>query len=112
MIAVTLPDRVRLHNVADFQPRQRPPFPLDENDGDEITNLSRLHLDEEGDDEEHVVAPIVSRRTAFSPPLEGQDISIPRGEYSLQAVALGCHGLSLMALGVNGQIWIWTNAVD
>ncbi|KAH0838264.1 hypothetical protein J3R83DRAFT_6520 [Lanmaoa asiatica] len=112
VIALMLPDRIRLHNVADFQPRQRPSFPLDENDGDEITNLSRLHLDEEGDDGEHVVAPIVSQRAALSPPLGGQDIVIPKAEYSLQAVALDCHGLSLIALGVNGRIWIWASAVD
>ena len=111
VIAVTLPDRIRLHNVADFRPRQRPSFPLDESNGDEITALSRLHLDE-GDDGEHIVAPIVSQRTALSPPVEGQDIVLPRAEDSLQAVVLGCHGLSLVALGVNGRIWIWTSAVD
>jgi hypothetical protein len=112
VMAVTLPDRVRLYNVADFQPRQRPSFPLDENDEDEITNLSRLHLDDEGDDEEHVVAPIVSQKSALSPPLGGTDIVIPSAVHSLQAVALGCHGLTLMALGVNGRIWIWTSAID
>ena len=111
VIAVTLPDRIRLHNVADFQPRQRPSFPLDESDGDEIINLDRLHLDED-DDGEHVVAPAVSQSAALSPPLVGQDIVIPRAENGLQAVSLGCHGLSLMALGVNGRIWIWTSAVD
>lgn len=107
VIATTLPDRVLLHNVADFQPRQRPPFPLDKND--EITNLSRLHLDE---DDEEVVAPIVSGTTAFSPPLERQDITISTSECNLRAVALGCHGLSLMALDANGKIWIWTNLTD
>ena len=112
VMAVTLPDRIRLHNVADFQPRQRPPFPLDQDDEDEINNLSRLHLDEEGDDEEHVVGPIVSQRTVLSPPLVGMDIVFPSAEHNLQAVALGCHGLTLMALGAGGRIWIWTSAVD
>lgn len=112
MIAVTLPDRIRLHNVADFRPRQPPSFPLDKSDEDEITDLSRLHLDEEDDDGEHVVAPIASQRAALSPPLGGQEIVIPRAEHSLQAVALGCHGLSFIALGVNGRIWIWTSAID
>lgn len=112
VIAITLPDRTRLHNVADFRPRQQPSFPLDESGGDEIADLSRLHLDEEGDDGEHDIAPIVSKSTALSPPLGGQEIVIPSAEQSLQAVALGCHGLSLIALGVNGRIWIWTSAVD
>jgi len=112
VIAITLPDRIRLHNVADFQPRQQPPFPLDETDGDEVTGLSRLHLDEEGDDSDHDVAPIVPQRTNFSPPLKGQDIIIPGPGNSVQAATFGCHGLSLMALGVNGRIWIWTNAAD
>lgn len=112
MIVATLPDRIRLHNVADFRPRQRPSFPLDESDGNEITDLSRLHLDDEDEDGDHVVAPIVPQRAALSPPLGGQEIVIPSAEHSLQAVALGCHGLSLMALGVNGRIWIWTSAID
>ncbi|KAF8445884.1 WD40-repeat-containing domain protein [Boletus edulis BED1] len=113
VIAITLPDRIRLHNVADFQPRQRPSFPLGENDGDDIPNMNRLHLDEEGDEEEHVApAPKVSQRAALSPPLEGKDIVIPTAGHNLQAVSLGCHGLSLMALGANGQIWIWTDATD
>ena len=111
MIGVALPDRIRLHNISDLQPRQRPPFPLDENDGDEINNLSRLHLDED-DDGEQVIEPAASQKNAFSPPLGGQDIIIPRAEHSLQAVALGCHGSSLIALGVNGQVWIWTNVAD
>lgn len=112
VIVLTLPDRVRLHNVSDFQPRQRPSFPLDENDEDDITNLSRLHLDEEGDDGEHIVAPIASQRAALSPPLAGQDIIIPKAECNLQAVSLSCHGLSLMVLGVSGRVWIWTSTLD
>ena len=112
VIAITLPDRIRLHNVADFQPRQRPPFPLDETDGDEVAALSRLHLDEEGDDSDHVTAPIAPQKTTFSPPLDGQDIIVPEAEDSVQAATFGCHGQSLMALGANGRIWIWTNAVD
>jgi len=112
VIALILPDRIRLHNVADFQPRQRPSFPLEKNDEDEIINLSRLHLDEEGDDGEDAVVPTTSQRMALSPPLAPQDIVVPRAECNLQDISLGCHGLSLMALGVDGRIWIWTSAVD
>lgn len=110
MIALTLPDQIRLYNVADFQPRRCPPFPLEE---DESAILSRLNLDEDdGDDGEHVDVPIVLQRTTLSPPLVGQDIFIPSAEDKLQAVSLGCHGLSLMALGGKGRIWIWTSAVE
>ncbi|KAF9229227.1 WD40 repeat-like protein [Gyrodon lividus] len=108
VIAMTLPDRVRLHNVADFKPRRTPPFPLGQ---DEVTSLaSRLHLDDAGDADADTDADADVQ--VLSPPVKGRDIVAPEAEEGLQAAVVGFHGLSLMALGSRGRVWIWTDTTD
>ncbi|KIJ21805.1 hypothetical protein PAXINDRAFT_5942 [Paxillus involutus ATCC 200175] len=109
VIAMTLPDRVRLYSVADFKPRGMPPFPLDQ---DEVTSLAgRLRLEDEGDDDDDD-SNVQAQKMVLSPPVQGRDIVAPEAEEGLQAAVVGFHGLSLMGLGLKGRVWIWTDTTD
>jgi len=112
IIVMTLPDRIRLHNVADFKPRGTPPFPHDQDDVSDLTG--RLHLDDDGDDDDDDDddAQVPSQKIALSPLVKRRDIVAPEGEENLQAAVLGFHGLSLVALGLKGRVWIWTDTTD
>ncbi|KAI6162141.1 hypothetical protein EDD17DRAFT_1580145 [Pisolithus thermaeus] len=106
VIAITLPDRVYLHNVSDFEPRVPPAFPLDQ---DLVTSLSsKLHLDDDGDEDVQTVPTTHIQK----PLLKGTEIAIPNVTDDLRASVLGFYGLLLGILDNKGRMWIWTDTTQ
>ncbi|KIJ68509.1 hypothetical protein HYDPIDRAFT_106709 [Hydnomerulius pinastri MD-312] len=108
VIAMTLPDRVRLLNIADFQPRKTPSFPIEQDEFSDLT--SRLNLDDEGDEDDVNQRP--SKTNTYSPPVDGRDVIVSGVEEGLQSSVVGFYGLSLMMLGIKGRVWMWTDTKD
>ncbi|KAH7883532.1 WD40-repeat-containing domain protein [Phlebopus sp. FC_14] len=105
IIVMTLPDRVRILNIADFKPRKAPVFPLDQ---DLVTDLTdRLHLDDEGDE---VLTPPVQE--SVSPPVKEFDTVVPGAQGGLQATVMGFHGVLMVTLDIKGCVWMWTETTD
>lgn len=106
VIAITLPDRVYLHNVSNFEPRVPPAFPLDQ---DLVTSLSsKLHLDDDGDEDVQTIPTTHIHKTLP----KGTEIAVPNVTDDLQASVLGFYGLLLGILDNKGRMWIWTDATQ
>ncbi|KAG0708806.1 WD40-repeat-containing domain protein [Suillus ampliporus] len=109
ILALSLPDSVRLYNLANFRPRVIAPDPperdtiSDPPERDIVSDFeSRLRLDEDGDDEDELVTNLFGK----SPELQRWEVLVPGAQESVQSCVLGFGGQLLITIG-RRRVWIW-----
>ncbi|KAG2154785.1 WD40-repeat-containing domain protein [Suillus clintonianus] len=105
ILALSLPDSVCLYNLAKFHPRVIAPDPP-EHDIESDLELSRLRLDDDGEDEEQPISNIFGK----SPEAQRWEVLVPGAQESVQACVLGFGGQLLVTLEKR-RVCIWRETV-
>ena len=109
ILAISLPDRVRLYNVAKFRPRV---VSADTTEHDIVSDLTaRLRLgedeeEEEEEEEEKEKDQSVTKIFGKSPEPQRWEVLVPGAQESVQACVLGFGGQLLVTIGKR-RVWIW-----
>jgi polycomb protein EED len=103
ILAVSLPDRIRLYNIAKLHPRVISPDPPEH---DIVSDLAtRLRLDEDGEEEDQSI----TKTCGKSPEPQNWEVLVPGAQEGVQACVLGFGGRLLVTVGKR-RIWIWREA--
>jgi polycomb protein EED len=109
---LSLPDSVRLYNLANFHPRVIAPDPPEREpqECDIESEFQNVHLDDEEEEEDQPHQPIT---TFFgkSPESQRWEVLVPDAQGSVQACVLGFGGQLLVTLGKR-RVYIWRETLE
>jgi hypothetical protein len=101
---LSLPDSVRLYNLANFHPRVIAPDPLEHvpPEPDIESEFENVRLDDEEEEEDKPITTFFGR----SPESQRWEVLVPDAQGSVQACVLGFGGQLLVTLGKR-RVYIW-----
>lgn len=104
ILVLSLPDSVRLYNLANFHPRVIAPDPLEHvpPELDIESELENVRLDDEEEEEDNPITTFFGR----SPESQRWEVLVPDAQGSVQACVLGFGGQLLVTLGKR-RVYIW-----